>query len=82
MHACAIILHLVVHGDGQSVAPIGSDDWAWVLAIDKQTDIIGCAIKVASCICDCQVVRDHFAGRRVLLVEIGLDAVTVAPAFS
>lgn len=56
MDASSVVLHVVRYSDTECVTPVGSDDWTWILAIDKKTLLRVAAIRVAGCVCDSQAV--------------------------
>ena len=80
MHGCAIVFHRVCHCDIDMVAPCSSNRRTRILAVDEEADPLAVAVRIASAVCDFEVVRDCVAGRWELLVEVGGDAVAVTPA--
>jgi len=80
VHAGAVVLQGVLDGDGKSVTPVGLDGRSRVLTVDQITWLVSVAIHVAGGVGNFEVVRDSLASGWVLLVEVGGNAVSIAPA--
>lgn len=80
VHASSIVLHAVRDSDTKSVSPAGSDNGPWQLAVDEEALLRTSTIRVARGVGDFKTVRNCFTSCRVLLVKVGGDAVSVAPA--
>lgn len=80
VHTSSIVLHTVRDSDAKSVSPAGSDNGAWQLAVDKEALLRTITVRVAGGVGDFKVVRNSVTSGRVLLVKVGGNAVSVAPA--
>lgn len=82
MNAGTVVRQRILDGDLNSIAPVGIDGRSRQLLVDEKTDTFAIAVWVAGCIGELEAVRHRIAGCWPLLVEVGGNAVAVAPARS
>lgn len=80
VHTSSVVCHTVRDSDAKSVSPAGSDNGTWQLAVDEEALLRTITIRVASGVGDFKTVRNSFTSGWVLLIKVGGNAVSVAPA--
>jgi hypothetical protein len=82
METATIVLKRVLDVDDDLVTPVGSNDRARLLTVDEEALDSTITVRVTCCICDLKVVSYGVSCGRMLLVEVRLDTVTIAPTLT